>query len=187
MSARFLARSIILSRSPVSAFLLSLSRSAGIDANADSIAMSFASAKLTFINCNSCSILSNVRLDKSFSESVSGHNYRGSALRKQRHSRRMTVAALTCPAAYFCFGSLAALQSNISRMSALRGKAVIQSIRTDRQLTANSGHPRLLLWGSPTIIDRRTRKETPERTESARPLPDQVDCPTKHLHCLPGQ
>ena len=99
MSARFLARSIILSRSPISAFLLSFSRSAGIDANADSIAMSFASAKLTFINCNSCSILSNVRFDKSFSESVSGGNYKEFALRKQRRSRRITVAASNRPTA----------------------------------------------------------------------------------------
>ena len=37
---------------------------------AASIAMSFASAILTFNNCNSCSILSRVRFDKSLSESV---------------------------------------------------------------------------------------------------------------------
>jgi len=34
--------------------------------------MSFASAKLTFINCNSISILSKVRFDKSLSENVMG-------------------------------------------------------------------------------------------------------------------
>ena len=54
------------------AFLLASSRSAGIDENAVSIAMSFASAKLTFINCNSSSILSKVRSDKTLSESVVG-------------------------------------------------------------------------------------------------------------------
>ena len=72
LSARILARSIILSRSRRNAFLLSLSRSAGIDENAISIAMSFASARFTFINCNSCSILSNDRFDKSLSERAMG-------------------------------------------------------------------------------------------------------------------
>ena len=68
MSARSLARFIILSRSSTSAFLLSLSSSGGMALNAASIAISFASARLTFNSRNSCSILSNVRLDKSFSK-----------------------------------------------------------------------------------------------------------------------
>ena len=67
---------MILSRSRRNAFLLSLSRSAGIDENAASVAMSFASAILTFISCNSCSILSNVRFDKSSSKSISGYDCR---------------------------------------------------------------------------------------------------------------
>ena len=76
MPARVLARSIILSRSRRKAFLLSLSRSGGIDENADSIAMSFASAMWTFNNCNSCSILSRVRFDKSFSKCGMGPDCR---------------------------------------------------------------------------------------------------------------
>ena len=39
-----------------------------MDEKAVSIAMSFASAILAFINCNSFSILSNVRFDKSLSK-----------------------------------------------------------------------------------------------------------------------
>jgi hypothetical protein len=58
LSARVTALAIILSRSLRNAFLLSLSRSAGIAANADSIAMSFASARFTFNCCSSFSILS---------------------------------------------------------------------------------------------------------------------------------
>lgn len=77
MSARSLARFIILSRSRVSALLLSLSSSGGIALNAASIAMSFASAKMTFISLNSCSILSKVWLGKSFSNGATGHHYRG--------------------------------------------------------------------------------------------------------------
>ena len=46
--------------------------------NADSIAMSFDSAKWTFINFNSCSILSKVRFDKSFSGCVRGCDCRRS-------------------------------------------------------------------------------------------------------------
>ena len=45
-------------------------------ANADNIAMSFDSAKWTFICRNSCSILSKVRSDKSFSGFVSGRDCR---------------------------------------------------------------------------------------------------------------
>ena len=86
MSARDTARAIILSRSLRSAFLLSLSRSAGIDEYAVSIAMSFASAKLTLINCNSCSILSSVWSDKSFPKSVNGYDYMHSTLVKQRRT-----------------------------------------------------------------------------------------------------
>jgi len=86
MSARASARAIILSRSLRSAFLLSLSRSAGMDENAVSIAMSFASAKLTFINRNSCSILSSVWSDKSYPKSDSGCDYRHLPLVRQRRS-----------------------------------------------------------------------------------------------------
>ena len=96
MPARSLARFIILPRSRASAFRLSLSSSGGIVLKTPSIAMSFASAKLMFISANSCSILSNVRLDKSFSESVNGRHYRGYALKMLRRSSRPTVAALTC-------------------------------------------------------------------------------------------
>ena len=85
-SARVTARAIILSRSRRSAFLLSLSRSAGMDENAVSIAISFASARLMFINRNSCSILSNVWSDNSFPKSSNGCDYRYSALTRQwRH------------------------------------------------------------------------------------------------------
>ncbi len=86
ISARTLARSIILSRSRRKAFLLASSRSAGIDENAVSIAMSFASAKLTFINCNSISILSKVRFDKSLSENVMGCDGRRWTCLMQRRS-----------------------------------------------------------------------------------------------------
>ena len=79
MAARSLARFIILLRSKASAFLLSLSSSGGIALNTPSIAMSFASAKLMFIRCNSCSILSRFRFDKSFSKSVGGRKYKGSS------------------------------------------------------------------------------------------------------------
>jgi len=86
ISVRLLARAIILLRRLRSAFRLGSSRSAGIDENAASIAMSFASAKLTFINCNSCSILSKLRFDKSFSRSVCGCDYKRSSSAKQRRS-----------------------------------------------------------------------------------------------------
>jgi len=100
MSARSLARCIILLRSRASAFLLSLSSSGGICLNAASIAMSFASARWTFICRNSCSILSNVRFDKSFSGVVSGCHYRSWARQKQRRSRQITLAALDRSTAY---------------------------------------------------------------------------------------
>ena len=103
MLARALARVIILSRSPCNACLLSLSRSAGIDEYADSIAMSFASARLTFINCSSCSILSNVRFDKSFSKRVSGFDYRRSVSAKQRRSHHNDVMTKRHPTVYVCF------------------------------------------------------------------------------------
>jgi hypothetical protein len=76
MFARSIARFIILSRSRDSAFLLSLSSSGGIALNAASIAMSFASARLMFISRNSCSILSNVWLDNSFSNNAASGHYR---------------------------------------------------------------------------------------------------------------
>ena len=98
MAARSLARFIILSRSRDSAFLLSLSSSGGIALNAASIAMSFASAKFTFISRNSCSILSNVWLDKSFSDSVSNDECRGQAVNKQRRSSQIIVMAFYRPA-----------------------------------------------------------------------------------------
>ncbi len=90
-SARVRTRVIILSRSRRNAALLSLSRSAGIDENAASIAMSFASAKLVFINCNSFSIRSNVRLDKPFSWSGSGGDYSRSPLGRQGRSQHSNV------------------------------------------------------------------------------------------------
>lgn len=98
ISARSLARFIILSRSRDSAFLLSLSSSGGIALNAASIAMSFASAKFTFISRNSYSILSNVWLDKSFSDSVSNDECRGQAVNKQRRSSQIIVMAFYRPA-----------------------------------------------------------------------------------------
>lgn len=57
-----------------------------MDENAVSIAMSFASAKLTFINRNSCSILSSVWSDKSYPKSDSGCDYRHLPLVRQRRS-----------------------------------------------------------------------------------------------------
>lgn len=79
VSARSLARFIILSRSNASAFLLSSSSSGGIALNAASIAISFASARFTFISRNSCSILSNVWSDKSFSNMAIRRHYSCSA------------------------------------------------------------------------------------------------------------
>jgi len=93
MSARSLARFIILSRSSARAFLLSLSSSGGIALNAASMAMSFASARLTFNSRSSCSILSNVWLDKSFSKSAAGCHYRAWTEKKQRRSGRILLAA----------------------------------------------------------------------------------------------
>lgn len=97
--ARFLARSIILSRSLDNAFLLSLSRSAGIDEKACNIAMSFASARLTFNNCSSCSILSNVKLDKSFSTGLGGGDYSGYVVTrgKRNFHTQLRRAAGTSP------------------------------------------------------------------------------------------
>ena len=106
-AARERARIIILSRSRRNAALLSLSRSAGIAANADSIAMSFASAKLVFINCNSFSILSNVRFDKSFSRSNSGDEHGRWPLERQQRSHHCTIDTKIGPAANVCFGSVA--------------------------------------------------------------------------------
>lgn len=126
MPARILARSIILSRSAASACLLSLSRSAGIDVNADSIAMSFASAKLTFISSNSCSILSNVRLDKSFSKSVSGLNYRAWVAKKQRRSRQIAIAESSRPTTYFCFGSVGVILRQNTRPAVVRSEAALR-------------------------------------------------------------
>jgi len=103
MSARSLARFIILSRSRANAFLLSWSSSGGIALNTPSIAMSFASAKLTFICCNSCSILSNVRLDNSFSQNVNERHYGDCTSKRKRRSRRIRVAALNRPTASVCF------------------------------------------------------------------------------------
>ena len=60
-------------------------------ANADNIAMSFDSAKWTFICRNSCSILSKVRSDKSFSEYVSGRDCRRLNYLIQRHNHHINV------------------------------------------------------------------------------------------------
>ena len=79
---RSLARFIILSRSSISAFRLSLSSSGGMALNAASIAISFASARLTFKFRNSCSILSSVRLDNSFSKLMCVRHYRRSTYKK---------------------------------------------------------------------------------------------------------
>ena len=84
LSTRLFARSITLLRSPFNAFLLSLSRSAGITGNANNVAMSLASAILTFINCSSLSILSNVRFDKSFSGGVNANDCKPQSLQTQR-------------------------------------------------------------------------------------------------------
>ncbi len=113
MSARSIALFIIVSRSRASAFLLSLSSSGGIVLNAASIAMSFASARLMFINLSSCSILSNVWLDKSFSNNAANRHNRGSALEKQRRSTLIPAASLM-----FAFLSRAAAEIYIA-LSAL--------------------------------------------------------------------
>ena len=93
ISARATARAIILSRRRRRAFLLSLSRSAGIAENAVSIAMSFASAKFTFINRNSCSILSSVWSDNSFPLIDSGCDYRHIPGATQRRNRVFSILA----------------------------------------------------------------------------------------------
>jgi hypothetical protein len=70
--------------------------------------MSFASARLTLINRNSCSILSNVWFDKSFPNSVTGCDYRRPNLAKQRrstHNEFMTSGHLSV---YGRFGFAAA-------------------------------------------------------------------------------
>ncbi len=104
ISARTLARSIIFSRSRRKAFLLASSRSAGIDENAVSIAMSFASAKLTFINCNSISILSKVRFDKSLSENVMGcDGRRRTCLMQRRNHHNCGMPAKTNLSAHVRF------------------------------------------------------------------------------------
>jgi hypothetical protein len=118
ISVRVLARSIILSRSRCNAFLLSLSRSAGMDENAVSIAMSFASAIFTFNNCNSCSILSNVRFDKSFSKCVIDCDNRRWALLIQRRSHHSRVVLKRHPTVYVRFGSQADLLLDSNRMAA---------------------------------------------------------------------
>jgi hypothetical protein len=66
--------------------------------NTASIAMSFASAKLTFNSCNSRSIPSNVRLDKSISRVFDGLHYRRFAFKMLRPSSQPAVTAFTYPA-----------------------------------------------------------------------------------------
>ena len=61
--------------------------------NADSIAMSFDSARWTFISRSSCSILSKVRFDKSFSGSVSGRDCRRLRQLTQRHTHHIGTLA----------------------------------------------------------------------------------------------
>jgi hypothetical protein len=65
--------------------------------------MSFASAKLTFISRSSCSILSNIWLDKSFSNSGANGQCTGWALNKQRRSSRNVVLDFHRPAAFCLF------------------------------------------------------------------------------------
>ena len=96
MSARSRARFIIFLRSSASAFLLSLSSSGGIALNAASIAMSFASAKLTFISCSCCSIFSKIWLDKSISEWVNEPHYAPCTGRILRHSSRPASRVVLC-------------------------------------------------------------------------------------------
>ena len=88
MSARSFARCTIFLRSSASAFLLSLSSAGGMGVNSASNAMSFASAKLTFTSCNSCSIPSSDRLDKSISNVFYGLHYRPFASKILRRSSR---------------------------------------------------------------------------------------------------
>ena len=80
--------------------------------------MSFASAKLTFINCNSCSILSNVRSDKSFPKSVNGCDYRHSALAKQRRSPHNDVITKRYPTVYdrSVYGLVPATERHLSEL-----------------------------------------------------------------------
>jgi hypothetical protein len=65
--------------------------------NTASIAMSFASAKLTFNSCNSRSIPSNVRLDKSVSRVFDGLHHRRFAFKILRRSSQPAVTAFTDP------------------------------------------------------------------------------------------
>ena len=67
--------------------------------NADSIAMSFDSAKWTFISRNSCSILSNVRFDKSFSEFVRDRDCRRMIWPIQRRSHHIHALPTNRPTA----------------------------------------------------------------------------------------
>jgi len=85
------------------AFLLASSRSAGIDEYAVRIAISFASAKLTFINCNSRSILSKVRSDKTFSEDVMGCDGRRRVRPMQRRSHHICGSTVKYLSAYVRF------------------------------------------------------------------------------------
>ena len=126
MSARSLARFIILSRSRDKAFLLSSSSSGGIALKTPSIAISFASAKLTFISCNSCSILSNVRSDKSCSHNINERHYGGCTPKRQRRSRRNGDWALNRPAAAGGF----------------RQNQPFTQVLDDRRRPARSGHRR---------------------------------------------
>ena len=91
MAVRVFIRSITLSRSRSSAFLPSLSRVGGIGEYADSIAISFASTMLIFIDFNSRSIFSNVRFDMSFSNCKSGRHFRRRASLIQRRSNHIDV------------------------------------------------------------------------------------------------
>ena len=121
-------------RSWPNAFLLSVSRSAGIDENAASIAMSFASAILTFNNCNSCSILSNVRFDKSFSKCVIDCDNRRWALLIQRRSHHFGVALKRHPTVYVRFGSSSALQKSSTSTAAFERLAVVRQPRFECQV-----------------------------------------------------
>ena len=114
------------------AFLLASSRLAGIDENAVSIAMSFASAKLTFINCNSSSILSKVRSDKTLSESVLGCDGRCRARPMQPRSHHICRLPVKYSSSYVCF-HLKRTFSGSGLRGCFRPEAVIRQARKTRR------------------------------------------------------
>ena len=134
MLARFFARSIILSRIARNAFLLSLSRSAGMDEYADSIAMSFASAKWTFINCSSCSILSKLRFDKSLSGWSMGCEPSRWAFFIQRRADHIDRLPAKYPTGCVRFGSVADVQDiNEAHCQASHKKLTTSFLRISKE------------------------------------------------------